>query len=89
MVTAMKRASGLVTDEGGMTSHAAIVSRELQVPAVVGTGDGTQVIEDGNPSGSTDQPASSRRPPKRGQTRPSQRPEPSRPSVTPPTNSPR
>jgi len=36
MVPAMKRAAGLVTDEGGMTSHAAIVSRELGVPAVVG-----------------------------------------------------
>jgi len=37
MVPAMKRAAGIVTDEGGMTSHAAIVSRELGVPAVVGT----------------------------------------------------
>jgi len=36
MVPAMKRASALVTDEGGMTSHAAIVSRELGVPAVIG-----------------------------------------------------
>ncbi|MEM4780964.1 MAG: phosphoenolpyruvate synthase [Halalkalicoccus sp.] len=47
MVPAMKRASGIVTDEGGMTSHAAIVSRELGVPAVVGTGNATTVIEDG------------------------------------------
>ncbi|MCL7417261.1 MAG: phosphoenolpyruvate synthase [Halalkalicoccus sp.] len=47
MVPAMKRASGIVTDEGGMTSHAAIVSRELGVPAVVGTSNGTKVIEDG------------------------------------------
>jgi len=36
MVPAMKRAGALVTDEGGMTSHAAIVSRELGVPAVIG-----------------------------------------------------
>lgn len=47
MVPAMKRASGIVTDEGGMTSHAAIVSRELGVPAVVGTGSATKEITDG------------------------------------------
>ncbi|SDE95688.1 phosphoenolpyruvate synthase [Halorubrum xinjiangense] len=47
MVPAMKRAAGIVTDEGGMTSHAAIISRELGVPAVVGTGKGTRVLEDG------------------------------------------
>ncbi|MDS0293493.1 phosphoenolpyruvate synthase [Halogeometricum luteum] len=47
MVPAMKRAAGIVTDEGGMTSHAAIVSRELGVPAVVGTGSGTREIPDG------------------------------------------
>ncbi|APW96341.1 phosphoenolpyruvate synthase [Halobiforma lacisalsi AJ5] len=47
MVPAMKRASGIVTDEGGMTSHAAIVSRELGVPAIVGTTNATTVLEDG------------------------------------------
>ncbi len=47
MVPAMKRAAGIVTDEGGMTSHAAIISRELGVPAVVGTGNGTRVLDDG------------------------------------------
>ena len=47
MVPAMKRAAAIVTDEGGMTSHAAIVSRELGVPAVVGTGNATTVVEDG------------------------------------------
>ncbi|MFC6753852.1 phosphoenolpyruvate synthase [Halorubrum tibetense] len=47
MVPAMKRAAGIVTDEGGMTSHAAIISRELGVPAVVGTGNGTRVLRDG------------------------------------------
>ena len=36
-VPVMKRAAGIVTDHGGTTSHAAIVSRELGVPAVVGT----------------------------------------------------
>ncbi|MFW5965324.1 MAG: pyruvate, water dikinase [Halodesulfurarchaeum sp.] len=47
MVPAMKRASGIITEEGGMTSHAAIVSRELGVPAVVGTGGATEILEDG------------------------------------------
>ncbi len=47
MVPAMKRAAGLVTDEGGMTSHAAIVSRELGVPAVVGATDATSRLQDG------------------------------------------
>jgi pyruvate,water dikinase len=47
MVPAMKRAVGIVTDEGGMTSHAAIVSRELGVPAVVGTGSATRQLRDG------------------------------------------
>ena len=47
MVPAMKRASAIVTDEGGMTCHAAIVSRELGVPAVVGTKDATKILKDG------------------------------------------
>ncbi|MFB6361729.1 MAG: pyruvate, water dikinase [Halobacteriales archaeon] len=46
MVPAMKRAAGIVTDEGGMTSHASIVSRELGVPAVVGTETATNVLSD-------------------------------------------
>ncbi|WP_336034732.1 pyruvate, water dikinase [Halobacterium yunchengense] len=46
MVPAMKRAAGIVTDEGGMTSHAAIVSRELGCPAVVGASDATDVLDD-------------------------------------------
>ncbi|MEM3971086.1 MAG: pyruvate, water dikinase [Saccharolobus sp.] len=45
-VPLMKIASAIVTDEGGMTSHAAIVSRELGIPAVVGTRDATKVIKD-------------------------------------------
>ena len=44
MVPAMARAGAIVTDEGGMTCHAAIVSRELGVPCVVGTRTGTQTI---------------------------------------------
>jgi len=47
MVPAMKRAAAIVTDEGGMTCHAAIVSRELGVPAVVGTKKATKVLKDG------------------------------------------
>ncbi len=43
----MKLASAIVTDEGGMTAHAAIVARELGIPAVVGTGNATQVLKDG------------------------------------------
>lgn len=43
----MKKAAAIVTDHGGRTSHAAIVSRELGVPAVVGTGSATSVLADG------------------------------------------
>jgi pyruvate,water dikinase len=43
----MKRAGAIVTDHGGRTSHAAIVSRELGVAAVVGTGDATSILSDG------------------------------------------
>lgn len=46
-VPVMKRAAGIITDHGGSTSHAAIVSRELGVPAVVGTGTATQLLRDG------------------------------------------
>jgi pyruvate,water dikinase len=46
-VPIMKRASGIVTDLGGRTSHAAIVSRELGIAAVVGTGEATETIKDG------------------------------------------
>jgi len=43
----MKLASAIVTNSGGRTSHAAIVSRELGIPAIVGTGDATNVIQTG------------------------------------------
>ena len=45
-VPIMKRAAAIVTDHGGRTSHAAIVSRELGLPALVGTGDATQTLHD-------------------------------------------
>jgi pyruvate,water dikinase len=47
MVPAMKRAAAIVTDEGGLTCHAAIVSRELGCPAVVGTRKATELLSDG------------------------------------------
>ncbi len=46
-VSVMARASGIITEHGGSTSHAAIVSRELGIPAVVGTGDATSVLQEG------------------------------------------
>ncbi|RMF12025.1 MAG: phosphoenolpyruvate synthase [Candidatus Dadabacteria bacterium] len=44
----MKIAAAIVTDEGGRTCHAAIVARELGIPAVVGTGDATTKLHDGD-----------------------------------------
>ncbi|MBI4216859.1 MAG: phosphoenolpyruvate synthase [Chloroflexi bacterium] len=44
-VPAMKRAAAIVTDRGGRTCHAAIVSRELGIPCVVGTGNATQTLK--------------------------------------------
>lgn len=46
-VPIMKRAAGIVTDHGGTTSHAAIVSRELGVPAIVGTGNASTTLAHG------------------------------------------
>jgi phosphohistidine swiveling domain-containing protein len=47
-VVFMKRASAIITDEGGITCHAAIVSRELGIPAVVGTKVATRVLKTGD-----------------------------------------
>ena len=44
----MKRAAAIVTNRGGRTCHAAIIARELGVPAVVGCGDATEALKDGN-----------------------------------------
>jgi len=46
-VPIMKKAAGIITDEGGTTCHAAIVSRELGTPCIVGTGDATKKLKDG------------------------------------------
>ena len=43
----MKRASAIVTNRGGRTCHAAIIARELGIPAVVGCGDATEALKDG------------------------------------------
>jgi pyruvate,water dikinase len=45
----MKRAAAIVTNRGGRTCHAAIIARELGIPAVVGTNEGTELIPDGEP----------------------------------------
>jgi pyruvate, water dikinase len=45
----MKRASAIVTNRGGRTCHAAIIARELGIPAVVGCGDATRTLKDGAP----------------------------------------
>ncbi len=46
-VPAMKLASGIITNEGGITCHAAILSRELDIPCIVGTKIATEVLKDG------------------------------------------
>lgn len=48
MVVSMQKAAAIVTDEGGITSHASIVSREMGIPCVVGTGNATSVLQDGS-----------------------------------------
>ena len=45
----MKRAAAIVTNRGGRTCHAAIIARELGIPAVVGCGDATRVLREGQP----------------------------------------
>jgi len=47
MVISMQKASGIITNEGGLTSHAAIVSREMGIPAVVGTDNATKTLKEG------------------------------------------
>lgn len=47
-VPLMKKAAGIITNEGGITSHAAIISRELGIPCVIGTKFATQILHDGD-----------------------------------------
>lgn len=48
IVPAMKKAAAIVTEQGGVTSHAAIVARELNIPCVIGTKIATRVLKDGD-----------------------------------------
>lgn len=48
LMPACQKAGGIITDQGGMLSHAAIVSRELNIPCVVGTSNATEAIKDGD-----------------------------------------
>ena len=48
VVPAMKMAAAIVTEQGGITSHAAIVSRELGIPCIIGTKIATEVLKDGD-----------------------------------------
>jgi len=48
MIPAMNKAAAIVTDEGGVTSHAAIVSRELGIPCIIGTKIASKVLKDGD-----------------------------------------
>ncbi len=47
-VPAMRKAAGIITDEGGITCHAAIVSRELNKPCIIGTRNATKILKDGD-----------------------------------------
>lgn len=48
LMPAMKNAAAFITDEGGITCHAAIISRELDKPCIIGTKTATRIIKDGD-----------------------------------------
>jgi len=48
LMVACRKAGGIVTNQGGLMSHAAIVSREMNIPCIVGTGNATEILKDGN-----------------------------------------
>ena len=48
LMSAISKASAIVTDMGGVTCHAAIVARELGIPCIIGTGIATKAIQDGD-----------------------------------------
>ena len=48
MLPAMKQAGAIITDEGGLTCHAAIVARELGIPCIIGTKIATKILKDGD-----------------------------------------
>ncbi len=47
MVVSMQKCAAIITDDGGLTAHAAIVSREMGIPAIVGTGEATKKLKEG------------------------------------------
>jgi phosphohistidine swiveling domain-containing protein len=47
-IVACRKAAAIITDEGGITSHAAVISRELNIPCVIGVGNATQIIRTGD-----------------------------------------
>ena len=47
-VPAMKKSAAIITDQGGMLSHAAIISRELNIPCIVGANNATELINSGD-----------------------------------------
>jgi phosphohistidine swiveling domain-containing protein len=48
MMPLLRKAKGIITDEGGVTSHAAIIARELKIPTIIGTTHGTKVLKTGD-----------------------------------------
>lgn len=48
LMLAIQKCSGIITDAGGITSHAAIISREFNIPCIVGTGIATKILKDGD-----------------------------------------
>lgn len=48
LILACKRAGAIITDEGGVISHAALISREFNIPSVIGTKTATKVLKDGD-----------------------------------------
>ncbi|MBU0707730.1 hypothetical protein KKG41_05155 [Patescibacteria group bacterium] len=48
MIPVMKKAAAIITDEGGLTCHASIISRELKIPCIVATRIATKVLKDGD-----------------------------------------
>jgi pyruvate,water dikinase len=48
MILACKKAGAIITDEGGILSHAAVISRELNIPSVIGTKIATEILKDGD-----------------------------------------
>ena len=48
LIPAMKQAAAIVTNTGGLICHAAITSRELKIPCIIGTGNATLIFKDGD-----------------------------------------